>query len=100
MRGQNAVRRIVIGMLVGAAAASARQPQGEDRCAAVAKIGRVLATVASDAPCKLTVNGEPAGTLTANTPQEVRSAGGEQVYECTAADGNERAREVRRVEGG
>jgi hypothetical protein len=52
------------------AAASSRNAWAEekDRCSEVAKAGRALVTVTSDANCKLTINGEAKGTLTANRP--------------------------------
>jgi len=57
-----------------------------DRCSEVAKAGRALVTVTSDANCKLTINGEAKGTLTANQPRDVEAAGGKQVIDCASTE--------------
>lgn len=100
MRSKNVCRMLLIGTLVCPAALRAQEGAVDDRCASVAQIGQVIATVSSDAPCKLSVNGEALGTLAANKPQEFMVPGEEQSYECTAPDGKEAVREVRLVASG
>ena len=58
--------------------------QEEDPCEAAAKAGQVLLTVQADADCKLTVNGEPQGSLSANQEKTVKVAGGKQVVQCAS----------------
>lgn len=98
MRFKNVCSMLLLGTLAMAGAAWAQEE--EDRCESVSQIGQVLATVSSDAPCKLSVNGEVVGTLAANKPQEFMVPGEEQRYECMAPDGKEAVRNVQLVVSG
>jgi hypothetical protein len=59
----------------------------EDPCEKAANADQVLMTVTSDADCKLTVNGKPQATLTANQEKTVKVPGGgdgKQVLRCAS----------------
>lgn len=88
-------------VLCAAGAVSARNAGAEepDPCEAAAKAGQALLEIQSDAACKLTINGQPQGTLVANQERAVRFAGGRQTVQCSNAEGAVAQEESEILEG-
>jgi hypothetical protein len=76
----------VLCLLTVAAASIARAADEDALCNAAAKAGRGRITVTSDAPCKLTVNGEPQGALAASQPRTVEGGGEKRVIRCASTE--------------
>jgi hypothetical protein len=82
-----AVWSAVVCVAMIAPARSGWAQEEEDPCEVADKAGQVLMAVTADADCKLTVNGKPQGTLTANQKKTVKVPGGgdgKQVLRCAS----------------
>lgn len=86
MRGRGSIAWVGAFCLVMAASAQSGVADEDDPCSKAADAGKVLLRVTSDANCKLTVNKEPHGALTANQERSITVAGGRLVTRCASTE--------------